>query len=208
MTVQEHDVRTTAAPRRRTWVIAVLVALAAVAVAAGAWLVLKSDSGVSPEDQAAQQQLAGAPAPGVVRVTVADVEGVDGGSVAGVLVAGTDTAVYDPVAKKDLPIGGFGVAASGDPFTTVQTVNQPGEEFVGLFPYVSSNPVVVMPGTYTLMLWAAPEQLGPYGRWVPGLSAGLRGCALTFTVAEGQGADLTVDGLPGWVGSPSPCNKP
>lgn len=208
MTVQEHDVRTTAAPRRRTWVIAVLVALAAVAVAAGAWLVLKSDSGVSPEEQAAQQQLAGAPVPGVVRVTVADVEGVDGGSVAGVLVAGTDTAVYDPVAKKDLPIGGFGVAASGDPFTTVQTVNQPGEEFVGLFPYVSSNPVVVTPGTYTLMLWAAPEQLGPYGRWVPGLSAGLRGCALTFTVAEGQGADLTVDGLPGWVGSSSPCNKP
>ena len=59
------------------------------------------------------------------------------------------------------------MAASGDPFTTMQTVNQPGEEFVGLFPYMSGNPVVVTPGTYTLMLWAAPEPLGPCSRWSP-----------------------------------------
>jgi hypothetical protein len=134
-------------------------------------------------------------AAGTVQVTVSDLEGSKGGGLAGVLVSGPEAKFFD-----ELVVGGFGVAVDAEPFTTTQTVNEPGEEFKGLFPFVTDTPIQVAPGTYTLMLWAAPQDLGAYGRWVPADTNGLRGCRVTFEAAPGSGATLTVNGLPDWGG--------
>lgn len=173
-----------------------------------------SQTGAASEGVPSEAPASGMAA-GLVRVAVVDVEGSEGGSLAGVLYKGAGPeAVLLTRAPQDPNyfVGGFGVPVDADPFTTTQTINQPapGEpEFV--FPYVTDTPVQVEPGTYTLMLWSAPEQLTPagsslWGRWEPGLAHRMRGCWVTFEAEARTGANLTVHGIPEWHGVPeAPC---
>ena len=144
---------------------------------------------------------AAAPAlPGTVVVTVHDLAGAAGGSLAGVLFSGPEAMYPD-----QRVVGGFGVAVDEEQFTTTQTIAEPGKEFEGAFPYVTQVPLQVPPGTYTLALWAAPDALGPYGRWVPSDTLGLRGCGLTFTVGAAASTQLDVYGIAPWRGTDQGC---
>jgi hypothetical protein len=155
-----------------------------------------TSASASSEGTPSTAESTGTASAGTVQVTVSDLEGSQGGSVAGVLFSGSEAKFPDARV-----VGGFGVTVDADPFTTTQTVNEPGEELQGLFPYASTTPLPVVPGTYTLMLWAAPEALGPYSRWVPHDTSGLRGCLVTFEAAPGTGATLTVKEIPEWGGN-------
>jgi hypothetical protein len=130
--------------------------------------------------------------PGTVVVTVRDLSGAAGGSLAGVLFSGQEEAYRRAV-------GGFGILVEADPFTTTQTVGEPSDsdDWEGLFPYVTRRPLRVEPGTYTLMLSAAAEPLTGYSHWHP--ANALRGCAVTFT-AKAEGTEVTVYGIQPWIG--------
>jgi hypothetical protein len=135
---------------------------------------------------------------GTVTVTVAGVEDAEGWQLAGVLYDGVG--ISDPDHRA---IGGFAASVDTDSFSTIQLVRQPADNYEGLFPYVGEDPLVLPPGTYTLMVWLGRD-LGPYSRWVPASSEGLTGCVATVEVEEGQAATVTVTGGFGDVGGGSP----
>lgn len=129
---------------------------------------------------------------GAVEVTVQDLEGLEGGQVAGVLYQGEGLEMPDTRV-----IGGFGVSIDADPFSTTEWVRvgqDSTSESSGLFPYVTDDILSVEPGSYTLMLWAADSAIGPYSRWVPGGPDSLIGCSTIFEAEEGQSASVTIVG--------------
>jgi hypothetical protein len=167
---------------------AALILLGVLAAAGGC----SSDGGDSgqPDTTATASGTPSPAAPGTVTVEVTGVECADGGGLAGLLYR-RDT-VTDPDANV---IGGFGVAVTGDPFSTSQVVRQPGPDFVGTFPFVTDQPLIVKAGTYAVMLWVSDEKLRPYSRWVPA-STITASCWTTVTVEEGQAATVTVTSVP------------
>jgi hypothetical protein len=161
-----------------------VTALAAVALVAAC---TSTDTG----GQASVAASSATPAPGTVQVIVNDLEGSNGGSLVGVLYKGTAA----PLPQKDeRVVGGFVVKVDADSFSTVQTVVEPGVDYEGLFPYVSTTPVTLPRGDYMLALWAGSEVLGPYVRWVP--ADVKRACEMAFKTGEGKGTTVTVTGLP------------
>lgn len=155
---------------------------ALVLLSVGALVVVGCDSGEA------------SPPAGAVEVTVQDVEALAGGEVAGVLYRGEGLEMPD-----DRVVGGFGVAIDADPFSTTELVRVGEDSIVessSLFPYVTEEVLIVEPGAYTLMLWAADSSIGPYSRWIPGGPESLIGCSTIFELEQGQSASLTiVDGL-------------
>ena len=85
-------------------------------------------------------------------------------------------------------MGGFGVAVDADPFTTSQVVSAPSslEATDALFPDVTGVPLAVESGPYTLVLWAGPQPLGWYGRWIPTRASA--SCRVHFRTNELSGA--------------------
>jgi hypothetical protein len=161
--------------------VTVLAALALVAACTS------TDTGV----QASGAASFAAPAPGTVQVIVNDLEGSNGGSLVGILYKGSAA----PLPQKDeRVVGGFVVRVDAESFSTVQTVAEPGVDYEGLFPYVSTTPVTLPRGEYMLALWAGSEVLGPYVRWVP--ADVKRACELAFKTGEDKGTTVTVTGLP------------
>lgn len=138
------------------------------------------------------------PPEGTVSVTVSGVEDAEGWQLAGVLYDGVD--MHDP---DNRAIGGFAARVDSDPFSTTHLVRQPGDVGEGPFPYVGEDPLIVEPGTYTMMVWLGRE-LGPYSRWVPASSEGLVGCEALVEVKEGRAATVTVTGGFGDVSEGNP----
>jgi hypothetical protein len=137
-----------------------------------------------------------------VSVTVSGIESAVGNQLAGVLFRGP--AATDPDRNG---VGGFAATVDADPFSTTEQVRQPNPDpdQVGPFPFVSENLLLVEPGTYTLVLWLAPE-LGPYSRWVPAGTPGLAGCETTFVVGDGTTFEIEAHGIaPPREGQMNPC---
>jgi hypothetical protein len=123
-------------------------------------------------------------------VTVHDVVGLTGGGLAGVLYTGTEMLHANA-------IGGFGAEIDGDPFSVTSTVNSP-YLFAPIFPYVSDEPLLLVPGTYILFIWADQEPLTPYGRWAPAgpsESRRLLGCSTVVEVGRSD-VHLSIEGVP------------
>jgi hypothetical protein len=127
-----------------------------------------------------------------VSVTVSGIESAVGNQLAGVLLRGPEAT--DPDRNG---VGGFAATVDADPFSTTEQVRQPNPDpdAVGPFPYVTEDLLIVEPGTYTLVLWLAPD-LGPYSRWVPAATAGLAGCRTSFVVGDGTTFEIEVHGMP------------
>jgi hypothetical protein len=127
-----------------------------------------------------------------VEITVAGIEGMAGGQLAGVLYQGNG--IHDPDHRG---IGGFAAMLDSDPFSTTRFVTTPAnwdDTGVGPFPYVTEEVLVVEPGTFTLVLWRGSSEIGPYSRWVPGGPEGLVSCEIVFESEEGEDVSLTVTG--------------
>ncbi len=130
---------------------------------------------------------------GAIQVTVEGLTGIDGGHLAGVLYRGVGLDHPDYRA-----IGGFAASVDTDPFSTNQFVRTPLDwaaadaEELGLFPYVTADYLVVERGTYTLMLWVAPGEVGSYSRWVPADRPGLVGCETLLVLGAGASASVPV----------------
>jgi hypothetical protein len=132
-----------------------------------------------------------------VTVTVTNVEDAVGYDMAGVLYEGDNTLIANIV-------GGFGAAVDADPFSTTQVVRapQPGnwpEDFDrdADWPYVTDEPVMLEPGTYTLQLWLGEPPLCCYlDPFLPNGSPTLSGCTTVFTVKEDEQVNITVNGIP------------
>lgn len=142
-----------------------------------------------------------------VVVTVNGFQGHAGWDMAGVLYRSAEPSWIDAV-------GGFAAHVASNNFSTTQPIRQGADEDSDTygdspFPYVTEETQLVEPGTYTLALWAS-NNLGPYSRWMPGLSAGVEliGCQVVFEVEQRQqettvtvsGDSLVPDGT-----NPSKC---
>jgi hypothetical protein len=142
---------------------------------------------------------------GQVRVTVTGLTGADGGTLAG--------AVFDGPTAKD-GVGGFAVRVTSDPFATTQivtepqTLTEPAQVQDGLFPFVTSTPLVLEDGRYRLEFWAAPKGVTGYARWVAAETPGLLGCSLYFTVQRPMGTAVTIANVPSWPGQTQSCTLP
>lgn len=137
-----------------------------------------------------------------VSVTVSGIESAVGNQLAGVLFRGPEAIYPDRNG-----LGGFVATVDADPFSTTEQVRRPNPDpdAVGPFPGVSEDPLLVEPGTYTLVLWLAPD-LGPYSRWVPAATGGLAGCETTFVVGDGTTFEIEVHGMPSpGGGHANPC---
>jgi len=129
--------------------------------------------------------------PGTVTVSISGFGEAAGSYLAGVLNQG-EPALLNAV-------GGFGVEVDSDSFATSQVVRepQPRPDYDNtLFPYVSEEPLVVESGSYYLQLWFAASEMGPYSRWVPGLTEGLRGCQMQFSIDAGSAVHVSVTDMP------------
>lgn len=169
------------------------------------------DDGASPDTtQQASTTTAEAPADtagnGTVTVSVAvsGIESAVGNQLAGVLFRGPEA--IDPDRNG---LGGFAATVDADPFSTTEQVRQPNPDpdSVGPFPGVSEDPLLVEPGTYTLVLWLAAD-LGPYSRWVPAATGGLAGCETTFVVGDGTTFEIEVHGMPPPGATGTSCTTP
>lgn len=169
------------------------------------------DDGASPDTtQQASTTTAEAPADTAgngtvtVSVTVSGIESAVGNQLAGVLFRGPEA--IDPDRNG---LGGFAATVDADPFSTTEQVRQPNPDpdSVGPFPGVSEDPLLVEPGTYTLVLWLAAD-LGPYSRWVPAATGGLAGCETTFVVGDGTTFEIEVHGMPPPGATGTSCTTP
>ena len=126
---------------------------------------------------------------GNVTVLVSGIEGANGWRVGGVVFIGPNRMYPDARA-----IGGFTAAIDSDSFATTQIVTAPSDDGDGEFPYVTSEPLGVAPGTYTIAVYVGND-LGPYSRWVPGCSDGviLYDRVETFEVSEGEAVDIEIE---------------
>ena len=132
-----------------------------------------------------------------VTVTVTNVVDAIGYDLAGVLSEGDQPDLRTVV-------GGFGADVDADPFSTTQAVRapQPGEwpedfDIDADWPYVTDEPVMLEPGTYTLQLWLGEPPLCCYtDPFLPGGSPSLSGCTTVFTVKEDEQVNITVNGIP------------
>lgn len=142
-----------------------------------------------------------------VTITIGGLEGATDHYLAGVLYSGGG-----PVDPDERVVGGVATVVTSDPFTADLELKVGNDEFPDaqddcaagktsvpsnciLFPYLTDEPQMVDPGTYTLQLWLSPTTIGPYSRWVPGDQAGLIGCVTTFEVGA-TGGGVTVSGIP------------
>jgi hypothetical protein len=169
--------------------VAALASAAVILVFVGGAALLFGMSDTDVGDTAAPTAAVISPPSGeTVSVTVSGVSGRMGDEFAAVLYEGGDLSNLDREA-----LGGFWAVISSDDQSLTEVVRQPGEFYVGRFPYVSDAALTVEPGTYTLVLWV-DETLTPVSRWVPinsyvpgdPLTEGmdLYGCHMVFDVGD------------------------
>lgn len=177
-----------------------------------AWVSACGDDQTAPAAATPSAQQSPAPAGtgggGPVKVWVRDVQGPPGpyvSELAGVLFRSSPDTSWPGQG-----LGGFGVVVQGDPFWTVQYVQQPDphwKQSQGLFPYVLPEVLTVPPGRYTLRLWLGtrliPSTRSEYrwganaSRWIPGESyvegaAFLGFCETTVVVEDAHGVTVRV----------------
>ena len=182
--------------RRKSWVLIGVVAAVLVACSSNTTSPpTSSAAGSSPSWSSSSARASGStdlPA-GHVRVTVTGLTGAEGGTLVGI--------VFDGPTAKD-GVGGFVVRVTSDPFATTQTVTapetltEPGQVKEGLFPYVTSTPLVLADGNYRLQFWAAPDGVESYARWVAAESPGMLTCRAYFEVAQPRGTALSIADVP------------
>jgi len=123
-----------------------------------------------------------------VSITVSDVAGHTGDHLAGVLYEGDRLVDIDGDA-----LGGFWSILSSNDATATEVMREPGNPYVGVFPFVSDEALIVEPGMYTLVIWV-DDGLGPATRWVPintdGM--GLFGCQTVFEVTNDNQTNVTI----------------